>query len=201
MELAGGEGTGGVGTGGSRKSPRTPTRRRTGLAGGVRGVTKAFSSVRLSAERFKRGKGRERDRGSLGSVCTRLTGRLRTRSPRAGGGPAAVTGWVPRQLREQGAGDEQQPQMFPRRERWASRWEIKPGPRKDRASKGAAGLGRNLGARPVSSACRDLSGPGSSASPAALAATKMCHRSYTRIRSGNLGGKICSGEHELSDCK
>lgn len=144
MELAGGEGTGGVGTGGSRKSPRTPTRRRTGLAGGVRGVTKAFSSVRLSAERFKRGKGRERDRGSLSSVCTRLTGRLRTRSPRAGGGPAAVTGWVPRQLREQGAGDEQQPQMFPRRERWASRWEIKPGPRKDTASKGAAGLGRNL---------------------------------------------------------
>lgn len=100
-----------------------------------------------------------------------------------------------------GAGDEQQPQMFPRRERWASRWEIKPGPRKDTASKGAAGLGRNLGARPVSSACRDLSGPGSSASPAALAATKMCQRSYTRIRSGNLGGKICSGEHELSDCK
>lgn len=102
MELAGGEGTGGVGTGGSRKSPRTPTRRRTGLAGGVRGVTKAFSSVRLSAERFKRGKGRERDGGRLGGVCTRLTGRLRTRSPRAGGGPAAVTGWVPRQLREQG---------------------------------------------------------------------------------------------------
>lgn len=43
-----------------------------------------------------------------------------------------------------GAGDEQQPQMFPRRERWASRWEIKPGPRKDTPSKGAAGLGRNL---------------------------------------------------------
>lgn len=82
--------------------------------------------------------------GRLSGVCTRLTGRLRTRSPRAGGGPAAVTGWVPRQLREQGAGDEQQPQMFPRRERWASRWEIKPGPRKDTASKGAAGLGRKL---------------------------------------------------------
>lgn len=100
--------------------------------------------VFVCQQRFKRGKGRERDRGRLSSVCTRLTGRLRTWSTRAGGGPAAVTGWVPRQLREQGAGDEQQPQTFPRRERWASRWEIKPGPRKDMASKGAAGLGRNL---------------------------------------------------------
>lgn len=93
----------------------------------------------LSVVKAERGTG-----GSLSGVCTRLTGRLRTRSPRGGGGPAAVTGRVPRQLREQGAGDEQQPQIFPRRERWASRWEIKPGPRKDTASKGAAGLGRNL---------------------------------------------------------
>lgn len=134
MELAGGEGTGGVGTGGSRKSPRTPTRRRTGLAGGVRGVTEAFSSVRLSAERgtgkaqrcvhaadrkaedsVSPGRGRPRCRDGLGAAA----------APRAGGRRRAATADVPEKS-------------------WASRWEIKPGPRKDTPSKGAAGLGRNL---------------------------------------------------------
>lgn len=201
MELAGGEGTGGVGTGGSRKSPRTPTRRRTGLAGGVRGVTKAFSSVRLSAERFKRGKGRERDRGRLSGVCTRLTGRLRTWSPWGGGGPAAVTGWVPRQLREQGEETSSNCRCSREEKDGLLGGKLNPVPGKTRHRKARLGSAATWRARPVSSACRDLSVPGSSASPAALAATKMCQRSYTRIRSGNLGGKICSGEHELSDCK
>lgn len=144
MELAGGEGTGGVGTGGSRKSPRTPTRRRTGLAGGVRGVTEAFSSVRLSAERFKRGKGRERDRGKP-QRCVHAADRKAEDSVSPGRGrPRCRDGLGAAAAPRAGAEDEQQPQMFPRRERWASRWEIKPGPRKDTPSKGAAGLGRNL---------------------------------------------------------